>query len=107
MPTLLNWITKEAGDEEIEAIIIGQNVDECPRCGTYIYDFLIEDSTVCPNCGAKLYNDLKILTWEEAKDLDIITREFDNGYGSPGCPPIYVYTKSKIMFIVEFVSCLT
>lgn len=69
-------ILDAAGDEPIEAIVIGYS--------------LIRDSE---QVG-------QLLSWEEA--LPYLDYEYYTDYGSPDCNPITAWTSSKIIFVAEY-----
>lgn len=41
-----------------------------------------------------------VLSWEEAEKL--LDFEYDDGYGAPECPAIYVWTNTSIYFVVQY-----
>jgi hypothetical protein len=42
----------------------------------------------------------QLLPWKEArKFLDF---EYDSGFGAPGCPAIYAWTPTKVLFVVQY-----
>ena len=42
----------------------------------------------------------KLLTWQEAEPL--LTYDYDNGYGAPGCNSICAWTKSRVIFVTQY-----
>lgn len=77
-PNLKTWILDCAGDEEIEAVVLGA------------VDYY---SKTVP----KVYPENKVLTWDEASKY--IDYTFDDGYGAVECHAIYAWTKNKVIFV--------
>ena len=79
MANLINWITEAAGGETVEAIVVGKkgwtNNDPVPIFG-------------------------KVVSWEIAKPL--LDYEFNDGYGSPQCHAITVWTETKVIFVDQY-----
>lgn len=75
--TLERWILGAANGEAIVAVVIGEGYSE-------------------ERPGPKN----KVISWEEA--LPYLRYEFDSGYGSAGCTPVYAWTKSKTIFVSQY-----
>lgn len=76
--TFAQEIIEIAGGEKVIAIVIGDK-------GWF------DDET--PNRG-------EVMTWKEAEPL--LDYEYDGGYGSPDCHSIYAWTKTKVIFVVQY-----
>lgn len=86
MANLKSWLLEDAGEEEIEAVVIGEM-----GWGEYGSE------------AVSVYNTQprgKVLTWEEAAPL--LNYEFDSGYGAPGCNAVYAWTKSWIIGVSQY-----
>jgi len=86
MANLRQWLEKEAGDEQIEAVVIG----DMPW-GDY-------DSGHVPN-----YHKMPRcvpLNWEEAAPL--LDYDFTDNYGYPACQAVYAWTKTKIIAVAQY-----
>jgi len=80
MAKLIDWIREET-DEEVTAVIFGE---------VYAYRYL-EDKH--PPAGV-------VMTLEEA--MPWLKKEFDDGYGSPECPPMAAYTENWIVSVYQY-----
>jgi hypothetical protein len=83
MNTYWQDILEEAGDEPIEAVVIG----EMPWG-----DYRAEGKPVCVKG--------KILTAEEATPM--LDYEYDSGYGAPDCHAINVYTPTRVIYCAQY-----
>ena len=84
MAKLTKWIEELAEGEQIESVIIGEfgwdgYGDDSPLDNKYIG---------------------KVLSWWQASPL--LSYEFDDGYGAPGCHAIAAYTKSWIISVYQY-----
>ncbi len=86
MNTLKEWIKEEAGDELVEAVVIGEM-----GWGTY-------NSENVPNYAKQPRG--KVLSWDQA--VKWLSYRFDAGYGSPECNAITAWTSTKVMFVVQY-----
>lgn len=86
MGNLKQWLLVEAGDEEIEAVVIGDMGWQ---------DYLSEQ---VPNYAEQPKGE--VLTWGEA--VKWIDYEFDGGYGAPECNAVWAWTKSWVIHIVQY-----
>jgi hypothetical protein len=86
MSNFKNDILEEAGDEPIEAIVIG----EMGWGGDYNAE------------GKPAWDEVrgKILTWEEASPY--LDYEYDDGYGATGCQAIAAWTKTRVLFVSQY-----
>jgi len=82
MDNLKDWINHARKDEEVEAIVIGENP-------------WTDEKIAIPEDKIGI-----LLTWAEAEPM--LDYEFDRGFGSAGCHPVTVWTKSKIICISEY-----
>jgi hypothetical protein len=80
MARLFDWLLEAAGEEAIEAVVIGKNED-ASRKGSK------------PPIG-------KILTWEEAAPY--LTYDFYSGHTGPECHPVFAWTASWVIGIAEY-----
>lgn len=86
MANIADWMEKMAGDEPIEAVVIGAHDDD-----------------MFNGSDDKPFNDAPIgcvVSWETAKPF--LQYEFDNGYGGAECHPVYVWTKTWLFVISEY-----
>jgi len=82
----LEDIKKVVNAEEVESVVIGEM-----GWGDYRKELV------------PLYNDQlkgKLLSWEEAEKW--LNYEYDSGYGAPSCNAIYVWTKTRVLFVVQY-----
>jgi hypothetical protein len=79
--TFADEIEKVADNEPIKGIVLGAR--------EYQYD----DDDIPPYQG-------KLLSWAEARPL--LDYDYDSDYGSPDCHPVYVWTKTKVIFVVVY-----
>lgn len=84
MATIAKWIEEFAGDENIEAVVVGKHYSD--------HDWNDEPFNQVP-IGV-------VMSWDEAKPF--LTYEFDSGYNGADCHPVYVWTKTKIIMIHEY-----
>ena len=84
--TLLKWITQTADNEPIEAVVLGEK-------GDLWYGKEEDEGEEKAPLG-------KVLSLSEA--MPFIQYEFDNGYGAPECHAITAYTKSWVIFVVQY-----
>jgi hypothetical protein len=82
MANLRKWLEGVAAQygEPIEAVVVGRHDD---RYG-----------------GDSLADENIVLTPEVA--LGKLDAEFDQGYGSPACFPLYAWTKTRVFFVHEY-----
>src|ERR1700720_5053480 len=86
MANLVQWIEEAAGDEPIEAVVIGEmgwgdyGSDDVPRYAEQPRG--------------------KILTWPDAKPF--LDYEFQEGFGAPGCNAICAWTASKVIGVAMY-----
>jgi hypothetical protein len=78
---LVEWVESVLNEEIIEAVAIGK-------------PYSLDWDTPTPDYVGKL------LSWEEARP--ILDYEFDSGYGTASCHPIYVWTPTRIICIHEY-----
>ena len=86
MANLIEWITNNIPESEIDGVVIGEM-----GWGDYA-------SSHVPK-----YNEQprgKVLSWIDAKPL--LDYEFSSGYGAPQCNAVYVWGKSTIMGICQY-----
>jgi WD40 repeat protein len=101
MSNLKSWILEQSDGEPVLAVIIspGDN-DICPVCKNYVFSW----EANCPDCGTLVdkfkFLNIPVLTWEEA--LPELEKEFNSGYGISGCPAIYAYTKTWVIFVSTY-----
>ena len=75
---IAKWIEKIAGDEAIEAVVIGEH-----------------------DRGARPDDPInRVITWKEARP--ILDYDFESNYGSAGCHPVFAWTATKIITIHEY-----
>jgi len=86
MANLVEWIDSNREKEEVLGIVIGEM-----GWGDYGKDDVPQYNTQPRG---------KVLLWREAKPL--LDYDFSSGYGAPGCNAIYVWTKSWVMFVVQY-----
>jgi len=88
MANIKTWLlqAEQKSGEPIEAIVVGTHDDD-----TYMHN------GEQPRHAAQLN---RLLTREEG--LDILDKEYDNGYGGPDCFPMYAWTRSRIYLIHEY-----
>lgn len=86
MMSLKTWIENTAGEEPVEACVIG-------KMGWR--DF---QSELVPNYDAIPKG--KVMSWNEASKW--IDYEFDDGFGAPGCNAVYAWTASRVFFVVQY-----
>ncbi|WP_150122126.1 hypothetical protein [Sulfitobacter sp. HI0129] len=86
MAVISDWIENIAGDETIEAVVIGPH---------YRDRF---NSDKDENFNAAPLN--KVISWEVAKPF--LSYEYVNGYGGADCHPVFVWTATKIITITEY-----
>jgi hypothetical protein len=84
MPNLKNGLLEKAGDEPIEAVVIGE-MNKYAKHTLKSYDTQPRG---------------KVLSWNEA--VSYIDYEFNNGYGAPRCNAIYAWTKTKVICTQEY-----
>jgi hypothetical protein len=87
MPTLAQWIEEMADAEPVEAVVLGKM-----GSGT---DYRSDE---VPGYNEQLRN--KVVTWSEAEPF--LRYEFDDGFGLPRCQCITAWTKSWVIFIVQY-----
>lgn len=86
MSKIAEWIEEALNGEDIEAVVIGRHDrDRWGAVGTSAFN------------GATIN---KVVSWDEAKPF--LSYEFDSGYGSAGCHPVYVWTPTRIFFVGEY-----
>ena len=87
MANLVKWIEDEAGDEQIEAIVIGRMgwSDDYASGRVPNYEYMPKG---------------KVLSWEEAKPF--LDYEFNSGYGAPECNSIWAWTETKVIAIGQY-----
>lgn len=83
MANLKQMIEANAGDEHIEAVVIGPHYND-----TYGDE---------KRFAEKLN---RVLSWEEA--ASVLDVEYDNGYGGADTHPVTVWTASRVIFVHEY-----
>lgn len=86
MANLVQWIEEMAGDDPVEAVVIGRL-----GWGDYGKDRVPQ------------YDEQRrgvVLSWTEARPM--LDYDFDDGYGAPGCNAITVWTAGKVMFVSQY-----
>lgn len=78
---LADWLTKAAGDEPIEVVVLGD------------VDYLMSNRDTDAPIG-------KLLTWEEA--LPYLQYKFYDGFGGAECHALYAWTATRIFLICEY-----
>ena len=78
-------ILDEAGDEQIEGIVIGNY-----STSTYYHE---DEPKNVPRRGV-------MLTWNEA--FPYLDYEYDNGFGTAECHAITAWTTTKVIFVSEY-----
>lgn len=86
MSVIAEWLEEMAGDEPIEAVVIGPHDD----------DYLKEDGHA-PFNAAPLN---KVMSWAEAKPF--LSYEYDCDFGGADCHPVFAWTATKILTITEY-----
>jgi hypothetical protein len=86
MSKLTEWILKEAEGAEIQGVVIGKF-----GWGDY-------GTEEIPNYQEQPRG--KLISWEEAQKW--LNYEFNSGYGAPKCNSVYVWTPTKVMFVVQY-----
>lgn len=86
MANLIDWITKAAKGELIEAVVIGRAYHE------YLDELDDEGKSKVPR--------FVVLPWAEAREW--LDYEFDDGFGGADCHPIYAWTATRVMMIGEY-----
>lgn len=86
MAKLSEWLLEDAGDEPIEAVVLGEM-----GWGNY-------GSDAVPNYEGQPRG--KVLSWEEA--LPWLGYEFDSGFGAPGCNAVVAWTKSWVISVSQY-----
>jgi hypothetical protein len=76
-------ILESAGDEPIEAIVLGDGGWGDYKMGQW---------------GE--YPKFRVLSWEEA--LPFLDREYFTGYGAPNCPAIYAWTPKRVIWVTQY-----
>lgn len=82
--TLESWILEEAKGEPIVAVVVGGRPD---ADGFFLSGY----EHNAPAC---------VLSWEDA--VQYLRTEFDSGYGGTGCPPVYAWTPTRIIYVREY-----
>lgn len=84
---LINWITDDLEEGElVESVVIGEM-----GWGNY-------GSERVPRYSEQPKG--VVLSWEDAKPW--IDYEFDNGYGSPECNAINVWTNKRVFWVTQY-----
>lgn len=86
MRTFADDIEEEAGDEPIEAIVIG-------NMGWSDYNTEINPRFADVPQG-------KVLSWEAARPL--LDFPYSTGYGAPECHAIYAWTATRVLFVSQY-----
>lgn len=86
MSNLIDWITECVDGESIEGVVIG-------KMGWGDYGSKDVPQYETQQRGV-------VLSWEEAKPM--LDYEFNNGFGFPACNPIYVWTTTRVMFVLQY-----
>lgn len=83
--TFLNDLEEYIGDEQVSSIVIGE-------MGWDHYN----------EVGKEISSDLKgfLLNWDEARPL--LNYEYDSSYGVPECHSVYIWTKSRVIFVAQY-----
>ncbi len=85
-PCLRDWILKITGVEPILGVALG-NIG----WGNYGRED-IPDYDEQPKG--------KLISWNDAQQY--LNYKFHDGFGAPGCNSIYVWTESKVLFVVQY-----
>lgn len=91
--TLEEWILNCSLGEFIEGVVIGKHPD------VYEGDTYDEDD-VQTKKGFLRQPLNRVLTWEEAREH--LRYKFDSGYGGAECNPVYVWTRTRVLFVHEY-----
>jgi hypothetical protein len=83
MAVIAEWFEEMAGDEPIEAAVIGEHDSDYPGRP--------------PFNGAPIG---KVIPWAEAKPF--LSYDYDNGYGGADCHPVYAWTPTRVLMIYEY-----
>lgn len=86
MANLKQWLLEEAGEEPIEAVVLGEM-----GWGRY-YKEKVPNYDIAPKG--------KVLTWEEAAPF--LDYDFSPGYGAPECQAVYAWTPTKVIAIGQY-----
>jgi hypothetical protein len=82
MGNIAKWFEKMAGNEPILCAVLGRH--DNPRWG---------DECTPHAVG-------KVLPWAEARAL--LDYEYDSGFGSANCHPVFAWTETKLLTITEY-----
>jgi hypothetical protein len=94
MASLVEWIEHELdGKDIVEAVVIGEYGWGSGWGKSAFHE---------EKCAKQIPWNMRgiALTWEQAKPL--LDYEFSDGYGSPECHAIYVWSKDKVMWITQY-----
>ena len=86
MPTLAKWLAEMSDGETIEAVVLGS-----PSWEISIWD---EDDFRHSMPLGKLLSVQEAAAW--------LDHEFDDGYGSPGCPAVTAWTASWVISVSQY-----
>lgn len=86
MPTLKDWIEEMAEGEPVEGVVLGEM-----GWGDYGSDDVPGYAEMPKNV---------VLTWDVAAPL--LTYEFSDGYGAPGCQAITAWTPSWVIGVSTY-----
>lgn len=87
MSNFLKGIEEElatCNDETVEAVVVGKFQPWYREGNKYFPDSLTE----------------RPIDWEEVKEY--FNYEYDDGFGGAECHPVYIYTKSYILYVSEY-----
>lgn len=104
--TIANWILWHAGDEKIEAVVIGEGSKGLKMLKSPDREFFDNQPIN------------KVLSWEEAKlwldyELsEVIADDFSNKYGDwkvwyENANPFYAWTATRVIFFLDYDSYMT
>ena len=94
MANLVQWIAEEAGNEPIEAIVIGNygGQDDEMYAASDTEEYMPEERKNVP-AG-------KILTWDEAAEY--LDYDFHDGLGAMACHAFQAWTATKIIALIVY-----
>ena len=81
MSNIATWIERIADGETIEAAVVG------------VHDKMSWDAVPDHPVG-------RVMTWADARI--ILDYEYDSGYGSADCHPVFAWTATKVITVTEY-----
>ncbi len=93
MSNFAQHIEETAGDEAIEAIVIGPFGWGSDMDDTDAYGEERVERKAKPKRGV-------VLTWAEARPM--LDYEYSTGYGAPECDAIWAWTPSRVLFVSQY-----